>query len=181
MPLTLVFLAIVVDLNKEKKFSNPIPIKEIFKADDGRSSKMDEGESSKKKENMKLKMLDFVKISKANLEMMKEIKEMSGLSLSILEKSHKLQKGIMAEQNAKMDMLINRLDRQEWFIKKMALMLFSESIGKFGDFGSYPHGVVGPSNAKAAGLSEVKISKVEEEEEEEEHVENAKRKKKKAS
>ncbi|KAF2286955.1 hypothetical protein GH714_036183 [Hevea brasiliensis] len=25
-----------VDLSKEKKFSNPIPIKEIFKAEDGR-------------------------------------------------------------------------------------------------------------------------------------------------
>ncbi|KAF2320808.1 hypothetical protein GH714_030975 [Hevea brasiliensis] len=85
-------------------------------------------------------MLDFVKISKANLKMMKEIKEMSGLSLSILEKSHELQKGIMAEQNANMDMLINRLDRQEWFMKKMAQMLFGESFGKFGDFGSYPQG-----------------------------------------
>ncbi|XP_058008527.1 uncharacterized protein LOC131182976 [Hevea brasiliensis] len=159
-----------VDLSKEKKFSNPIPIKEIFKADDGRKrskkeekkqeeeteielesesesnseiesdipisklkeriSKIDEGESSKKKEKMKLKMSDFVKISKANLDMMKEIKEMSGLTLSILEKSHELQKGIMAEQNAKMDMLINRLDRQEWFMKKMAQMLFGESFGK---------------------------------------------------
>ncbi|KAF2322826.1 hypothetical protein GH714_031137 [Hevea brasiliensis] len=84
-------------------------------------------------------MLDFVKISKANLEMMKEIKEMSGLSLSVLETFHELQKGIMAEQNAKMDMLINRLDRQEWFMKKMAQMLFGESFEKFGDFGSYPH------------------------------------------
>ncbi|KAF2308421.1 hypothetical protein GH714_009498 [Hevea brasiliensis] len=73
-------------------------------------------------------------------EMMNEIKEMSGLSLSILEKSHELQKGIMVEQNAKMDMLNNRLDRQEWFMKKMAQMLFRESFGKFGDFGSYPHG-----------------------------------------
>ncbi|XP_057997281.1 uncharacterized protein LOC131176297 [Hevea brasiliensis] len=191
MPLTLVFQAMGVDLSKEKKFSNPIPIKEIFKADGGRkrskkeekkqeeeteieiesesesnsetesdipisklkekSSKIDEGESSKKKEKMKLKMLDFVKISKANLEMMKEIKEMSGLSLSILEKSHELQKGIMAEQNAKMDMLINRLDRQEWFMKKMAQMLFGESFEKFGDFGSYPHGTASPSNVKAAG------------------------------
>ncbi|KAF2319780.1 hypothetical protein GH714_018769 [Hevea brasiliensis] len=202
-----------VDLSKEKKFSNPIPIKEIFKADDGRkrskkedkkqeeeteieiesesesesdsetesdiplsklkekSSKIDEGESSKKKEKMKLKMSDFVKISKANLDMMKEIKEMSGLTLSILEKSHELQKGIMAEHNAKMDMLINRLDRQEWFMKKMAQMLFGESFGKFGDFGSYPQGTAGPSNAKAAGPSGVKISEVEEEEEE--HVEAA--------
>ncbi|XP_058005328.1 uncharacterized protein LOC131181316 [Hevea brasiliensis] len=152
MPLTLIFQAMGVDLSKEKKFSNPIPIKEIFKADDGRkrskkeekkqeeeteieiesksesnsetesdipisklkerSSKIGEGESSKKKEKMKLKMSDFVKISKANLDMMKEIKEMSGLTLSILEKSHELHKGIIAEQNAKMDMLINRLDRQ---------------------------------------------------------------------
>ncbi|XP_058005421.1 uncharacterized protein LOC131181391 [Hevea brasiliensis] len=216
LPLTLVFQTIGVDLGKEKKFSNPIPIKEIFKADDGRkrskkeekkqeeeteidiesesesnseteldipisklkerSSKIDEGESSKKKEKIKLKMLDFVKISKANLEMMKEIKEMSGLSLSILEKSHELQKGIMAEQNAKMDMLINRLDRQEWFMKKMAQMLFGESFGKFGDFGSYPHGIAGPSNAKAAEPSGVKISEVEEEEEEE-HVETAEKEK----
>ncbi|KAF2301180.1 hypothetical protein GH714_020687 [Hevea brasiliensis] len=113
----------------------------------------DEGESSKKKEKMKLKMSDFVKISKANLDMMKEIKEMSGLTLNILEKSHELQKGIMAEHNAKMDMLINRLDRQEWFMKKMAQMLFGESFGKFGDFGSYPQGTAGPSNAKAAGPS----------------------------
>ncbi|KAF2294656.1 hypothetical protein GH714_014393 [Hevea brasiliensis] len=113
----------------------------------------DEGESSKKKEKMKLKMSDFVKISKANLDMMKEIKEMSGLTLNILEKSHELQKGIMAEHNAKMDMLINRLDRQEWFMKKMAQMLFGESFGKFGDFGSYPQGTAGPSNAKAAGSS----------------------------
>ncbi|KAF2308032.1 hypothetical protein GH714_034607 [Hevea brasiliensis] len=131
----------------------------------------DEGESSKKKEKMKLKMSDFVKISKANLDMMKEIKEMSGLTLSILEKSHELQKGIMAEHNAKMDMLINRLDRQEWFMKKMAQMLFGESFGKFGDFGSYPQGTAGPSNAKAAGPSGVKFSEVEEEEEE--HVEAA--------
>ncbi|KAF2303613.1 hypothetical protein GH714_020141 [Hevea brasiliensis] len=181
MPLTLAFQAMGVDLTKEKKFSNPIPIKEIFKADDGRkrskkeeksklkerSSKINEGEGSKKKEKMKLKMSDFVKISKANLEMMKEIKEMSGLSLSILEKSHELQKGIMADQNAKMDMLINRLDRQEWFMKKMAQMLFGESFRKFGDFGSYPHNTDGPSNAKAAGPSGVKISKVEEEEEKE--------------
>ncbi|KAF2286752.1 hypothetical protein GH714_026851 [Hevea brasiliensis] len=123
-----------------------------------RSSKIDEGESSKKKEKMKLKMSDFVKISKANLDMMKEKKEMSGLTLSILEKSHELQKGIMAEHNAKMDMLINRLDRQEWFMKKMAQMLFGESFGKFGDFGSYPQGTAGPSNAKAAGPSGVKIS-----------------------
>ncbi|XP_057984646.1 uncharacterized protein LOC131169434 [Hevea brasiliensis] len=211
MPLTLIFQAMGVDLSKEKKFSNPIPIKEIFKADDGRkrskkedkkqeeeteieiesesesnsetesdiplsklkekSSKIDEGESSKKKEKMKLKMSDFVKISKANLDMMKEIKEMSGLTLNILEKSHELQKGIMAEHNAKMDMLINRLDRQEWFMKKMAQMLFGESFGKFGDFGSYPQGTAGPSNAKAAGSSGVKISAVEEEEEE--HVEAA--------
>ncbi|KAF2301173.1 hypothetical protein GH714_020639 [Hevea brasiliensis] len=113
-----------------------------------KSSKIDEGESSKKKEKMKLKMSDFVKISKANLDMMKEIKEMSGLTLNILEKSHELQKGIMAEHNAKMDMLINRLDRQEWFMKKMAQMLFGESFGKFGDFGSYPQGTAGPSNAK---------------------------------
>ncbi|KAF2282273.1 hypothetical protein GH714_044036 [Hevea brasiliensis] len=77
---------------------------------------------------MKLNMSDFVKISKANLDMMKEIKEMSGLTLNILEKSHELQKGIMAEHNAKMDMLINRLDRQEWFMKKMAQMLFGESF-----------------------------------------------------
>ncbi|KAF2283263.1 hypothetical protein GH714_043615 [Hevea brasiliensis] len=62
-------------------------------------------------------------------------------------------KGIMAEHNAKMDMLINRLDRQEWFMKKMAQMLFGESFGKFGDFGSYPQGTAGPSNAKAAGPS----------------------------
>ncbi|XP_021670479.2 uncharacterized protein LOC110657548 [Hevea brasiliensis] len=211
MPLTLIFQAMGVDLSKEKKFSNPIPIKEIFKADDGRkrskkedkkqeeeteieieselesdsetesdiplsklkekSSKIDEGESSKKKEKMKLKMSDFVKISKANLNMMKEIKEMSGLTLNILEKSHELQKGIMAEHNAKMDMLINRLDRQEWFMKKMAQMLFGESFGKFGDFGSYPQGTAGPSNAKAAGPSGVKISEVEEEAEE--HVEAA--------
>ncbi|KAF2289106.1 hypothetical protein GH714_028942 [Hevea brasiliensis] len=80
-------------------------------------------------------------------------------------------KGIMAEHNAKMDMLINRLDRQEWFMKKMAQMLFGESFGKFGDFGSYPQGTAGPSNAKAAGPSGVKISEVEEEEEE--HVEAA--------
>ncbi|XP_058006735.1 eukaryotic translation initiation factor 3 subunit A-like [Hevea brasiliensis] len=198
MPLTLIFQAMGVDLSKEKKFSNPIPIKEIFKADDGRkrskkedkkqeeeteieiesnrisskqsdiplsklketSSKIDEGESSKKKEKMKLKISDFVKISKANLDMMKEIKEMSGLTLSILEKSHELQKGIMAEHNEKMDMLINRLDRQEWFMKKMAQMLFGESFGKFGDFGSYPQGPSG-----------VKISEVEEEAEE--HVEAA--------
>ncbi|KAF2324475.1 hypothetical protein GH714_014639 [Hevea brasiliensis] len=125
-----------------------------------KSSKIDEGESSKKKEKMKLKMSDFVKISKANLDMMKEIKEMSGLTLNILEKSHELQKGIMAEHNAKMDMLINRLDRQEWFMKKMAQMLFGESFGKFGDFGSYPQGTAGPSNAKAAGPSGVKISEV---------------------
>ncbi|KAF2308133.1 hypothetical protein GH714_035588 [Hevea brasiliensis] len=91
--------------------------------------------------------------------------------LDILEKSHELQKGIMAEHNAKMDMLINRLDRQEWFMKKMAQMLFGESFGKFGDFGSYPQGTAGPSNAKAAGPSGVKISEVEEEEEE--HVEAA--------
>ncbi|KAF2284019.1 hypothetical protein GH714_018052 [Hevea brasiliensis] len=135
------------------------------------SSKIDEGESSKKKEKMKLKMSDFVKISKANLDMMKEIKEMSGLTLSILEKSHELQKGIMAEHNAKMDMLINRLDRQEWFMKKMAQMLFGESFGKFRDFGNYPQGTAGPSNAKAAGPSGVKISEVEEEVEE--HVEAA--------
>ncbi|KAF2305341.1 hypothetical protein GH714_004085 [Hevea brasiliensis] len=70
-----------------------------------------------------------------------------------------------------MDMLINRLDRQEWFMKKMAQMLFGESFGKFGDFGSYPQGTAGPSNAKAAGPSGVKISEVEEEEEE--HVEAA--------
>ncbi|KAF2315862.1 hypothetical protein GH714_040556 [Hevea brasiliensis] len=95
----------------------------------------------------------------------------SGLTLSILEKSHELQKGIMAKQNAKMDMLINRLDRQEWFMKKMAQMLFGESFGKFGDFGSYPQGTAGPSNAKAAGPSGVKISEMEEEEEE--HVEAA--------
>ncbi|XP_057994970.1 uncharacterized protein LOC131175275 [Hevea brasiliensis] len=211
MPLTLIFQAMGVDLSKEKKFSNPIPIKEIFKADDGRkrskkeekkkkeeteieiesksesnseiesdipisklkerSSKIDEGESSKKKEKMKLKMSNFVKISKANLDMMKKIKEMSGLTLSILEKSHELQKGIMAEQNAKMDMLINRLDRQEWFMKKIAQMLFGESFGKFGDFGSYPQGTAGPSNAKAAEPSGVKIFEVEEEEEE--HVEAA--------
>ncbi|XP_057989146.1 uncharacterized protein LOC131172215 [Hevea brasiliensis] len=203
--------AMGVHLSKEKKFSNPIPIKEIFKADDGRkrskkedkkqeeeteieiesesesdsktesdiplskwkenNSKIDEGESSKKKEKMKLKMSDFVKISKANLDMMKEIKEMSGLTLNILEKSHELQKGIMAKHNAKMDMLINRLDRQEWFMKKMAQMLFGESFGKFGDFGSYPQGTAGPSNAKATGPSGVKISEVEEEEEE--HVEAA--------
>ncbi|XP_057999046.1 uncharacterized protein LOC131177893 [Hevea brasiliensis] len=116
-------------------------------------------------------MSDFVKISKANLDMMKEIKEMSGLTLSILEKSHELQKGIMAEHNAKMDMLINRLDRQEWFMKKMAQMLFGESFGKFGDFGSYPQGTAGTSNEKAVGPIGVKISKVEEEEEE--HVEAA--------
>ncbi|KAF2296274.1 hypothetical protein GH714_037207 [Hevea brasiliensis] len=79
----------------------------------------------------------------------KEIKEMSGLSLSILEKSHELQKEIMTEQNAKMDMLINRLDRQEWFMKKMAQILFGESFGKFGDFGSYPQGTAGPGNAIA--------------------------------
>ncbi|KAF2285000.1 hypothetical protein GH714_034441 [Hevea brasiliensis] len=143
----------------------------IFPEVERESSKIDEGESSKKKEKMKLKMSDFVKISKANLDMMKEIKEMSGLTLSILEKSHELQKGIMAEHNAKMDMLINRLDRQEWFMKKMAQMLFGESFGKFGDFGSYPQGTAGPSNAKAAGPSGVKISEVEEEEEE--HVEAA--------
>ncbi|KAF2301398.1 hypothetical protein GH714_023693 [Hevea brasiliensis] len=59
----------------------------------------------------------------------KEIKEMSGLTLSVLEKSHELQKGIMAEQNAKMDMLINILDRQEWFMKKMAQMLFGNLLG----------------------------------------------------
>ncbi|KAF2291272.1 hypothetical protein GH714_022087 [Hevea brasiliensis] len=141
-----------------------------------RSFKIDEGESSKKKEKMKLKMSDFVKISKANLEMMKEIKEMSGLSLSILEKSHELQKGIMAEQNAKMDILINRLDRQEWFMKKMAQMLFGESFGKFGDFGSCPQGTTSHSNAKAAGPSGVKISEVEEEEEEE-NVETAEKQK----
>ncbi|XP_058006835.1 uncharacterized protein LOC110671496 [Hevea brasiliensis] len=183
MPLTLTFQAIGVDLSKEKKFSNPIPIKEIFKADDGRkrskkedkkqeeeteieiesesesdsetesdiplsklkerSSKIDEGESSKKKEKMKLKMSDFVKISKANLDMMKEIKEMSGLTLSILEKSHELQKGIMAEHNAKMDIF--------W---KLPIEV-----------------ITGPSNAKVFGPSGVKISEVEEEEEE--HVEAA--------
>ncbi|XP_057986504.1 uncharacterized protein LOC131171067 [Hevea brasiliensis] len=197
MPLTLIFQAIGVDLSKEKKFSNPIPIKEIFKADDGRkrskkedkkqeeeteieiefesesnsetesdiplsklkerSSKIDEGESSKKKEKMKLKMSDFVKISKANLAMMKEIQEMSGLTLSILEKSHELQKGIMAEHNAKMDMLINRLDKQEWFMKKMAQMLFGESFGKFGDFRSYPQEAAEKVQAesKIAELEEV--------------------------
>ncbi|KAF2285800.1 hypothetical protein GH714_007865 [Hevea brasiliensis] len=84
------------------------------------------------------------------------------LSIFPEEKSHELQKGIMAEHNAKMDMLINRLDRQEWFMKKMAQMLFGESFGKFGDFGSYPQGTAGPSNAKAAGPSGVKISEVEE-------------------
>ncbi|KAF2309244.1 hypothetical protein GH714_001347 [Hevea brasiliensis] len=94
---------------EEKKFSNPIPIKEIFKADDGRK----------------------------------------------------------------------RLDRQEWFMKKMAQMLFGESFGKFGDFGSYPQGTAGPSNAKAAGPSGVKISEVEEEEEE--HVEAAEKVQEKVS
>ncbi|XP_021676837.2 uncharacterized protein LOC110662231 [Hevea brasiliensis] len=107
---------------------------------------------------------------------MKEIKEMSGLSLSIFEKSHELQKGIMAEQNAKMDMLINRLDRQEWFMKKMVQMLFVESFGKFRDFGSYPHGTASLSNVKAAGPSGVKISEVEEEEEDE-HVETTEKEK----
>ncbi|KAF2300161.1 hypothetical protein GH714_010213 [Hevea brasiliensis] len=106
-----------VVLSKEKKFSNPIPIKEIFK------------------------------------------------------------KGIMAEQNAKMNMLINILDRQKWFMKKMAQMLFSESFGKFGDFGSYPQGTAGPSNAKAIGSSGVKILEGEEEEEEEEHVETIEKEK----
>ncbi|KAF2295809.1 hypothetical protein GH714_034077 [Hevea brasiliensis] len=80
------------------------------------------------------------------------------------EKSHELQKGIMAEQIAKMDILINRLDRQEWFMKKMAQMLFGESFGKFGDFRSYPQGTAGPSNVKATGPSGVKIFEVEEEE-----------------
>ncbi|KAF2294755.1 hypothetical protein GH714_016311 [Hevea brasiliensis] len=56
----------------------------------------------------------------------------------------------MVEQNFKMDILINRLDMQEWFMKEMAQMLFGESFGKFGDFGNYPHGTAGPSNAKAA-------------------------------
>ncbi|KAF2304512.1 hypothetical protein GH714_032864 [Hevea brasiliensis] len=112
---------------------------------------------------------DFVKISKANLDMMKEIKEMSGLTLSILEKSHELQKGIMAEHNAKMDMLINRLDRQEWFMKKMAQM-FGESFGKFGDFGSYPQVLLVLAMQRLLDQV-VKISEVEEEEEE--HVEAA--------
>ncbi|KAF2312328.1 hypothetical protein GH714_034269 [Hevea brasiliensis] len=91
------------------------------------------------------------------------------------EKSHELQKEIMAKQNAKMDMLINRLDIQEWFMKKMAQMLFSEYFGKFGDFGSYLQGIAVLSNAKAAGPSGVKISEVEEEEEE--HVEAAEKEK----
>ncbi|XP_057986663.1 beta-mannosyltransferase 4-like [Hevea brasiliensis] len=188
MPLTLVFQAMGVNLSKEKKFSNPIPIKEIFKANDEsdipisklkeRSSKIDEGESSKKKEKMKLKMSDFVKISKANLEMMNEIKEMSGLSLNILEKSHELQKGIMAKKNAKMDMLINRLDRQEWFMKKMAQLLFSESFGKFGDLEA-THRVLLVLAMQRLLESEVKISEVEEEEEKE-HVETAKKEKEKS-
>ncbi|KAF2308487.1 hypothetical protein GH714_009948 [Hevea brasiliensis] len=45
------------------------------------------------------------------------------------------------------------------FRRKMAQMLFGESFGKFGDFGSYPQGTAGPSNAKAAGPSGVKILK----------------------
>ncbi|KAF2318958.1 hypothetical protein GH714_011975 [Hevea brasiliensis] len=75
-------------------------------------------------------------------------------------KYFRAKKGIMAEHNAKMDMLINRLDRQEWFMKKMAQMLFGESFGKFGDFGSYPQGTAGPSNANCwTRPSGVKISK----------------------
>ncbi|XP_021649168.2 uncharacterized protein LOC110641660 [Hevea brasiliensis] len=45
-------------------------------------------------------------------------------------------------------------------------MLFGESFGKFEDFRSHPQGIAGPSNAKAARPSGVKISEVEEEEEE---------------
>ncbi|KAF2309945.1 hypothetical protein GH714_005710 [Hevea brasiliensis] len=50
--------------------------------------------------------------------------------------------------------------------KAFQLSIFPE------DFGSYPQGTTGPSNAKVAGPSGVKISEVEEEEEEE-HVEAA--------
>ncbi|KAF2322243.1 hypothetical protein GH714_009309 [Hevea brasiliensis] len=101
----------------------------------------------------------------------KDSRKLEGYDEKAFQLSIFRRKGIMAEHNAKMDMLINRLDRQEWFMKKMAQMLFGESFGKFGDFGSYPQGTAGPSNAKAAGPSGVKISEVEEEEEE--HVEAA--------
>ncbi|KAF2283752.1 hypothetical protein GH714_014837 [Hevea brasiliensis] len=129
-------------------------------------SKIDEGENSKKEKKKKLKMSDFMKMAKANLDMIKEIKEISGLNLIVLEKSHGLQQGIIAKQNAKMEMLINRMDRQEWFMKKIAQRLFSESFEKFGDFGNYPHGIAGTSHAKEASSSRVKISEIEEEEEE---------------
>ncbi len=54
MPLTLVFQAMGVDLSKEKKFSNPIPIKEIFKADDGR--KRSKKEEKKQEEETEIKI-----------------------------------------------------------------------------------------------------------------------------
>ncbi|KAF2283749.1 hypothetical protein GH714_014785 [Hevea brasiliensis] len=77
-----------------------------------------------------------------------------------------LNQGIMAKQNAKMEMLINSMDRQKWFMKEITQRLFSESFEKFGDFGNYPHGTAGITHAKEASSSRVKISKIEEEEEE---------------
>ncbi|KAF2299975.1 hypothetical protein GH714_006514 [Hevea brasiliensis] len=71
----------------------------------------------------------------------------------------------MVEQNTKMDMLINRRDRWEWFMKKVVQKLFGESFRKFGEFGSYPHGTASTSKAKEASSSGRKISKMKEEEE----------------
>ncbi|KAJ9178823.1 hypothetical protein P3X46_010672 [Hevea brasiliensis] len=48
MPLTLIFQAMGVDLSKEKKFSNPIPIKEIFKADDVEEEEEEHVEAAEK-------------------------------------------------------------------------------------------------------------------------------------
>ncbi|KAF2298701.1 hypothetical protein GH714_025456 [Hevea brasiliensis] len=103
----------VKEAKKFEGYSNPIPIKEIFKDNDDR----------------------------------------------------KIRITVMVEQNAKMDMLINRRDRWEWFMKKVVQKLFGESFRKFREFGSYPHGTASTSNAKEASSSGRKISKMKEEEE----------------
>ncbi|XP_057998278.1 uncharacterized protein LOC131177317 [Hevea brasiliensis] len=87
MPLTLIFQAMEVDLSKEKKFSNPIPIKEIFKTDDGRKR-------SKKEETE----IEIESESESNSE------TESDIPLSKLkERSSKIDKGESSKKKEKMN------------------------------------------------------------------------------
>lgn len=181
MQLTLFSQKLKIKLVKEIGYCNGIPIKEIFSStamikrrcnvmidkkvdgieidgegkfeadgdDENRKRTKRDGEIGVSSDNV------IIALAKENLEKMKEIKE----ATSFLKNSQDLQQTIINSQSANIAMLVNRMDRMKWFMKKIFHKLFRDIFVKFGDFGDYQCGTIPAAGGSGYSTFTITIDK----------------------